>query len=495
MELARLELASITDFQRKLNTVTDPNTPIYSTFNDEFTKGMWHSSFDVELDRSTSNENECKYSIKEELDLLISTYTRWVAPWIRVREQFKDTTLICWTENLATNRFTKLHFHSADTQIHEFDNMWMDVFFQSFLENKPGAREAHNLSVGNIPELTEFTTELPETALNFNFPFYYSEHPALAYPLYKLHRSKASSYKVFTLRNKIWDLLRMCIKDEKGDWVIVNVEDYKERLDYANEILPYPRVWGSYAKLTPEEKACHASESKSYIIRNVVSINTNNKFTLGTTQSLDLSSISAPCLAIFWAAENMNASRYNCYSNYTTHDSVPERKYARNPIADSSLEYTKDPSGISGVGAHCFKQLPADITTSVPFRRHLPSIPTDIGYHCKSWAQNLGGYLHGERAISLAALGAKLSCTFWKPRIRSNQRRIMDNGTGQVQTGRDLEASVSDSVSVASSSNSDSFDHVIAEQMKTEYTLHARLLIVRELSFEHLPDKTVIRLI
>lgn len=488
---AQLELDSITGFQRQLNMATDSTTPIYSTFSDSFTKGMWHSSHIEELQRRDDNDDECTYSINGGRDVLIYITATWKAPNIRVKEQHKDDTLICWTKNLATNRFEKGKFYSADTLIQEIDSVWMDIYFQAFMENKEGARESHNLSVGNIPELTDFSTELPETPLNFDLPWYYSEHPALAYPLYQLHRNKARSYHTFTLKNKIWDLLRMCVKDEKGEWITVNPSDhpYCERLEYGNEKIAYPKIWGRYATLTAEEKECHASESKSYIIRNVMSVNTDNSFKLGTTQTLKLSSIAAPCLAIFWVAENKEATQNNCYSNYTTHHSVPERRYARNPVETSTLRYTKDPKGASGVGAACFEEFPSEHFTDVSFRHHLPSRPTEIGYHCYSFAQNLGGYLHGERAVSLAAVGAEFSCKFWRPRIRGSQRRPVD-------PQRDLEASISDSVSVSGSTSSDPADLQRVEQLlKTEYILHTRLLIVRELSFEHLSDKTVVRLI
>jgi len=356
------------------------------------------------------------------------------------------------------------------------------------MANKEGAREAHNLAVGNVPELTEFSGELPEYSMNFDLPFYYSEHPALAYPLYMLSRNKAQNFKVFTLRNKIWDLLRMCIKGDDGTWQTVPAKQFRDRLEFVNDTLPPPRIWGRYAVMTEGEKACNAGKSKSYIIRNVMSVNTDNKFKLGSTQALDLGSISAPCLAIFWVAENATATEYNCHSNYTTHESVPERKYARNPISTSTLKYTKHPQGSSGVGALCFEDLPSDHFTSVSFRRHLPSQPTEIGHHCWSFAQDLGGYMHGERALSLAALGAKLSCTFWKPPRTSHRRNVENN--------RDLEVSMSDSASIAGSSSPEISDTSNIEQlMKAEFSLHTRLLIQRELLFEHLPDKTVIKLI
>ena len=490
-EAARIELDSQTEFQRRLNSVTDKNTPIYSSFDGEFTKGMWHSSLIEELKRRDDNDNECTYAINDERDILIYSYATWKSPAVRVKELHRDDTLICWTKNLATNRFVKSKFFSADTQIQEFDNVWMDIYYQAFMENKEGAREAHNLSTGNTPELTSFCLELAETPLEFDLPWYYSEHPALAYPLYHLHRNKARSYHTFKLKNKIWDLLRMCIKDkETGEWHTVPAGDYRDRLDYTMESIPHPKIWGRYGTLTQGEKECHAAASKSYVIRNVMSVDTDNRFTLGTTQTLNLASIAAPCLAIFWVVENKEATQNNCHSNYTTHDSVPERRYARNPVETSSLRYTKDPKGSSGVGAACFEDFSSEHFTSASFRRHLRSRPTEIGYHCYSFAQDLGGYLHGERGISLSAVGAELSCKFWKPRSRTGQRRPV------VDSQRDLEASISDSVSATGSSSSEPIDQQSIDQlMKTEFILHTRVLILRELTFEHLSDKTVLKLV
>lgn len=488
-ELGRIELDSITEFQKKLNTATDANSEVFSSYSGTFTRGQWNSAFTEELRRSNDNEDEFTYSINETRDILEYSYATWPSPNMRVREPFRDDTRICWPKNLCTNRFIDCKFYSADLLVHEFDGVWIDAYYQAFMKNKEGARDAHNLNIGNIPALTEWSTELPETSMEFDLPWFYSEHPALAYPLYKLHQSKAKSFHTFKMRNSVWQFLRMCIKDEKGEWQTVSAIDYRDRLEPFNERLPYPKIWGRYAMLTAAEKACLNVGSISYIIRNVIPVNTDNKFNLGTTQTVSLATIAAPCLGIFWMTENVTASQSNCLSNYTTHESVDERGYARNPIETVTLKYTKDPKGSSGVHTTCFKDFETVHFTSTSYRRHLPSCTTEIGYHCYTFGQDLGGYLHGERAISLAAVGAEFSCKYWKPRARTGQKRIMDSS-------KDLEASISDSVSVNGSTGSDGMDqHRADELMNNEFILHTRILIMRELMFEQLPDgKTVLRL-
>ena len=104
-------------------------------------------------------------------------------------------------------------------------------------------------------------------------------------------------------------------------------------------------------------------------------------------------------MAIFWKAENLNASKYNNYSNYTLNtDSLYD---GWDPISKTSLKYGN---------LYKFRDMESDHFNSASSRRHFLSSPCEQGYHAYSFSWQHYNYA-GSTGLTLSlGIGARLIC-------------------------------------------------------------------------------------
>lgn len=310
---------------------------VSTIFQHRFKKISWYTPIKEKLE-SLGEGEIITYSANNSYDHLFKTFLDLLLPALRIKSKYADKYRMAWTHNIGINIAPEAKLSANDIPLNGFDSVGHDILCQFGYHVKPGFKKHHLISIGSIPKLEQWTTFLPAHPLNVLQPFYYMHANHLALPL--LGSSTYTFKHTYKLRRRILDLLRMQKYNEKtSTWVDIKpnhqvVEGIKDK----DALLMVPQLWGRYARITDEErnwyKECE-SEYSCYYSDFVVADDKNRKF-YGDTAEIFLKS-ATPTKAIFWVCENLKASRYNNYSNYTTNAENVERGW--NPSEKYKITY------------------------------------------------------------------------------------------------------------------------------------------------------------
>jgi hypothetical protein len=400
IQAAKVELESLTKEQQDDHDTTNLSEEIISNFYRAFIKSTWYSSVLMKLtpsEGSIGSEGETIYAVNDTFHFLIYSYLRFRTPAIRVKPSHKGRVRIAWPHNLGINIVPKACFKADDDDIYQsWDSTWCDYFFQYYQLPGAGKRDNHNRGVGNAKCLEEWTEYLPSYPINIDQPWFYSMDPALSFPIfYKNTQTRARHH--YTFRRKISDLLRMQILTKNGTWK--DSSKYTEYLIFPNgDSLPTPELWARYGYSRPNELAWFkCMPTRTLFTRDVVVCDAPNPTKFGAVTEISLQSKN-PCLAFFWAAENMDATAIHNYSNYTT--DTNDLYSGWDPVKATSLKYgTQD----------LFKDMPSDHFTFGSARKHFPSSPEELVFHAYSYAWDSTN-IHGDVGIVFDGQNAKLTC-------------------------------------------------------------------------------------
>ena len=393
--IAKIDLETITLFQRDLHDPKDENEEITSNFYREFRKTTWYTHIPVKL-KCTANENDLIYTANNTFDYLVYTYQRQVFPALRVKKEYRNKVQICWPHNLGTNIVQIAQLKFDDDTPQTIDSIWFDIFAQFYM--KPGFRDHYNVCVGNVEFLEKWSDFLPEYTTTSPQPWYYTRDPSQAVPL--LYCTMSTITHHYKMRTKITELLRMRVREgETAGWKEIPCN--LKYIDGAGSTgtLKTPELWGRYAYLTDEEREWNkCSTERSFYIEDVVvgeSIN-NNSYGANVPVELDCTT---PCKALFWVAENLTAQENRNFSNYTTN---PDNLYEGwNPITRTSLVYGNSSR---------LEKMSSDHFDRIEPWYHFPSPPSEAGYNSYSFAMNSTA-LDAEIGIVMAGIKARLLVT------------------------------------------------------------------------------------
>lgn len=371
--IAKLDLETITAFQREIHDPKDENEGITSNFFREFHKTTWYTHLPIKL-KCSPNENELIYTANNTFDFLLYTYMRQNFPALRVKKELQGKCEICWPHNLGTNIVINAQFKYDDDTPQTIDSVWYDIYPQFYM--KPGFRNHYNGCVGNIPALENWSTFLPEYTTNAPQPWYYCRDITLAVPLFYCTLSTVTHH--YKMRTKISELLRMRVrKNIDDDWTEIPCN-----LKYidgagATGTLKIPELWGRYAYLTDEEREFNRCQTERvYYIEDIVAAESINQGNFGNNVPIELD-CKTPCKAIFWVAESLKARKNRNYSNYTTN---PDNLYEGwNPVQKVSLVYSGSPR---------LENMDSDHFDRMESYYHFPSPPEEPGYNAYSFAMD-----------------------------------------------------------------------------------------------------------
>ena len=403
-QATKLELESINDFQKNIHYPAYENEPLTSKFYKEYLKTTWYCSQTMAL-KSSEQDGETVYILNPSFHYLMYTYMTLTLPPIKVRPEYKNKVRIAWCHNVGINIVKSAIFKEDELNYQTIDNMWMDDYFQYYMSPGSSRRRNHKIGIGSVPLLEEWTENLPLYPLNIDQPWSYGEEPASAYPIY-LRGSQVRAEHRYTFRRNIADLLRMQIYiPSTKTWN--NVLPQMKYLQYGGSMLiQKPTLWGKYSYITDDEIRHNKCKSKlEFYIKDVESCDAVNPNQFGTTSEVSLQCTS-PCLAMFWKAENLDASSLNNYSNYTCN--TDDLYTGWDPIATTSMQYgTK----------YKFRNMDSHHFNIGESRKHFKSSPNETGYHAYSFAWDSSNY-NGEVGVVLSSLNSKLICKIANNDIR-----------------------------------------------------------------------------
>src|SRR5437868_8318476 len=251
IQAAKEELNSLTEFQRDIHVLSNMSEDIISNFFKVFIKSTWYSSMPMKL-KCTSDGDEIVYSVNNSFHFLMYSYMRFMLPPIRVKSEYKGRVRIAWCHNIGTNIVLQAIFKEDDDTYHTWDNVWADIYFQFYQSGGAGKRENHNIGIGNVKCLEEWTEFLPPYPINVENPWFYSMDSALSFPIFYKNSITRAEHR-YTFRRKLADLLRVQILGRDHKWKD-STNKVSRYLDIEpSDTLKIPELWGRYAYITENE--------------------------------------------------------------------------------------------------------------------------------------------------------------------------------------------------------------------------------------------------
>jgi hypothetical protein len=394
-------------------------------------------------------------------------------PPVRVKSEFKNRVRIAWCHNIGTNIVEQAIFKDDDDTYQKWDNIWADIYFQFYQDAGANKRENHNIGIGNVKCLEDWTEFLPPYPINVDQPWFYGFDPATAYPLKIYKNSQTRVEHRYTMRRKITDLLRVQILGKDQKWKDTTSKVHKYLDVSSSSTIKTPELWGRYAYITDAEiKWYKCEQNRTFYIRDTEVCDTQNPCGYKSTAEIALHCTN-PCLAFFWVAENVDATSNHNYSNYTT--DTQDLYSGWDPIKSTTLKY--------GTTVR-LDNMPSDHFSIAECRKHFPSAPCERGYHGYSYAWNSTNY-HGDIGIVLANMKAKLYCS------------IFNNNIFTSVTYDDDDDDDDDELEIADAPQSSDFDHKardvkstssVSEDVSPGFMIRSRLLVLRKFTISAIAD-------
>ena len=408
---AKIELDVLTTFQEYLHVHEDPEEHIPSKFNYTFIKTTWSVNLIEEMDATVKSDGKViTYTTSNKYDFLLYSYlTQKISP-MKLRKSVRKKVQICLPHNLGHNIIVRGDLVADGTVIQTIDSTWLDIHSQFFME--PGFRDNHNMAIGNVPFLEEWATHIPGYEITIHQPFFYSKHTAVALPLFLGSLGRVTHQYEF--RRELSQILRMRIleDEETNKWKEIPYNWNYMAAVSNDEKFDQPSMYGKYAIITDAERYWHKglvlvddkSKNKAFtepdpsykplVIygENIVEITHKNSFGLGNNVELELSS-NTPAKAMFWVAENIDATKLNNRSNYTTDPNNIMNGWG--PISDISLSYGSVVKIKSMYSNH--------FNTGIKPREFM-SPPSEPGYHALSFGYDVNS-LHADVGIVFNRIG------------------------------------------------------------------------------------------
>lgn len=464
IQAAKEELASLTDFQRDIHVMSNLAEDIISNFYRAFIKSTWYSSIPMKL-KCTTDGDEVVYSVNNSFHFLMYSYMRFSLPPIRVKSDYKARVRIAWCHNVGTNQILKAVFKEDDDTFHTWDNIWADMYFQFYQSAGAGKRENHNIGIGNVKCLEDWTEFLPPYPINVDQPWFYSMDPALAFPIFYKNSQTRAEHR-YTFRRKIVDLLRVQILGRERKWKDTTRKAHQYLDINSTSTLRLPELWGRYAYITePEIKWYKCKQTRTFFTRDVEVCDTQNPNKFNSTAEINLHCTN-PCLAFFWVSENREASNNHNYSNYTT--DTQDLYAGWDPIKTTTLKY--------GTTTR-LDNMPSDHFSIAEPRKHFPSAPDTRGFHGYSYAWDSTSY-HGDIGIVFSSMNAKLYCRVANNNIFTNT--AYDEDDDEDDGDEDIADSALDAQNNKETQEELKQAESVTEETSPSFVTRARLLVVRK---------------
>lgn len=466
IQAAKEELESLTEFQREIHVTSSLAEEIASNFYRNFVKSTWYSSVHMKL-KCTTDGDEIVYAVNNSFHFLMYTYMRANLPPVRVKPEYKNRVRIAWCHNVGTNLMRHAVFKEDDDTYQKFDNIWLDIYFQFYQTSGAGKRRNHNIGIGNLKYLEEWSESLPPYTINVDQPWFYSMDHALAFPIFYKSSQIRAEHR-YTFRLPVAELLRVQIKTKDHTWKDTTRKVYQYLDISPSATLKIPELWGRYAYITePEIKWYKCKQTRSFYIRDVEVCDTPNPNKYNTTAEIPLH-CKNPCLAFFWVAENRDASVIHNYSNYTT--DTNNLYLGWDPIKSVSLTY--------GTTTR-IDNMPSDHFSIAEPRKHFPSSPCESGYHGYSYAWDSTSY-HGDIGIVLSNMNAKLQCRIANNNIFTGVSYTEDNDEDEDYDDDIMNAILPETSSQQSKSNDNKTPDTVNDENCPSFITRARLLVIRK---------------
>jgi len=387
----------LTDMQRRMHGIIPEDSylgedpvPVDTLFAYEQTRTGRAPHIRLKMECQIRDGSYC-YSVPQGYHYLAFSYMLVTLPALKVTSKNADIQ-ICWPRNIGLLYTTKQTLKSSQGNIQTFDRTWLCMMKQDLLPANWN-RDAFDSYIGNIDDLTEWTTFLPKMTLPVPQLWNYCRDESQALQLVRANNTTFTH--IYETARSIFDLLRIRRRTSDGSWVEVKMRPDKNTnktktkaiARYANMIrgektFQDPELWGRFYKIDEHQltRTVNPKEEYRQYVHDVIECPSGgNCLDLGRSNkdTISLDSKGYPCISIHWAAENITASEVNNHCNHTTNASSILQGWS--PIDNYSISYGNlNIEKVDAIHAHLMD----------PFYNGSPH--TERGYHLHSIAHYIG---------------------------------------------------------------------------------------------------------
>lgn len=462
INVAKLDLESLTDFQRKIYEPKSQDEEIEARFAYNSKKSTWSTHLPIKL-QCRQETDEIVYFPNMKFDYLLYTYLRIKLPTLKVKDIYKKNVQICWPHNVGLNIIKQGVLQSDGETCQTINDIWLNIHSQYFM--KPGKCSHFNVMIGNVPFLEQWSTLLPEYILTVPQPWYYSNHYGYALPLFLCSGSTITHRYRYRLRFE--EILRMRVFNaNKQEWTEIPYNfKYLEGVS-ADEHIAIPELWGRHAEITVDERNWLLEENQkkknsSIYIEDVVTYSSENTYHFGSTIPMDLH-CQFPSKTLYWVAENMQATKNRNFSNFTTNAHSLFEGW--NPCQYGKLLYG---------GVERIPESQHELFDRTEPWYHLQTIPREPGYNVISFAYDNIPQIT-DISVVMEEVKGKLVVKIGNtdPFLKKIAIKRIDELPESSADGEDI---IPDELKV--NKNEDLIDK------QTSFKLHVCLLIIKKLKF------------
>jgi hypothetical protein len=336
----------------------------------------WTSTPQLALFEPSKETQGRKFVIDSCFSRLFSFYAKLTLPRVSVNEKFRDKCRIAWSNNVAGNLLGKGRVTYGSTTIAEDFPTYADDIERQLNCGKPGQQEARKRDCGIVPQLTEWSQELPQFGPLYVSPGFHFTRDVIHCLRPNLLGSKWGVEITFTPR-KYSQVLRMQFLEGEGEearWVsvpcdprLVRIEDSAQQMSL--DVPPADiTATGECIITNPEQRESDLSCVERYVnYVKTYKVQEKQHVGFGEIAELDVTHTSV-CVAMFLLAFNERSVAHGCHSNYTTNPEDPQEGV--DPVASCRIYY----------GQTLAKEYDAYHMSNIETRK-CPSMPYETGYH------------------------------------------------------------------------------------------------------------------
>ena len=466
------ELENTQDIQDELHTTVD-DEKITSIFYHQFRKALWYTLIREKL-KLTVTEEMFYFTVNKTFNYLLYNYMRQTWPAIRVKDRYRSRVQIAWPHNLGTARIIKGDFVVGSDSIGNIDKISCDIHGQFY--GDPGFMQHDDISIGNVKFIEEWTNDLPQYTTNVNLPMFYSWDSGNAFPLWYLS-SQTNVHLAMKMKDKVSDLLRMRVRnrDREGNWYWKNLSQVNFKFIEgvkSDSSLPKPEIWGRYSYNTDSELDWYKCQGdRNYYYKDFIGFSEENTTKYGSSSVVSIQS-DTPCLAMFWVAENTDATAIRNLSNYSTNTDDLYKGW--DPLKNYTFKYSKK------TRIDC---LPSDHASIAEPKNHFPRPPSEVGYHAESFCNDSTSCDAEVGIVFTGDLSATLKCD-----VRNNDIFQIPLNSGNVDDKDDLDDEDDiddiDNLDISEDKKPSSIESYTKDQGGPEFKTHVRLLNMKKSLFK-----------
>lgn len=200
--------------------------------------------------------------------------------------------------------------------------------------------------IGNVPELQEWSSELPSYTVKLPCPFFYAQDPTQSLPIFRatLNRIKEE----YTVQTDLRNLIRLQINDAAD--VLLDEPIWRDakagEVDLTSILavegnrhleITEVRHWTKYVLMHDDERELLEDQTYEMVIEQTQSVN-GKKAKVGEHRKEFR--FNGPVKAVFFAMLNKTSELYNNRSNYS--DDYRSEVSGSDPVARATLTYDND---------------------------------------------------------------------------------------------------------------------------------------------------------